>query len=125
VILAAFQFAPEPGDAARNAAAVERGLRAAAAKGAKLVALPELWPTSFAHGELKAAIASTHDAIERVRAVSRELGLVVVGSARAESGRARPLNLGHVIDRGDVLARYAKAHLFTPTHEDKGFEAGD
>ncbi|HKE00063.1 MAG TPA: nitrilase-related carbon-nitrogen hydrolase [Planctomycetota bacterium] len=125
MILAAFQFAPAPGDAARNAAAVERGLRAAAAKGARLVALPELWPTSFAYGDLKAALASTQRALESARAVSRELGLVVVGSALADSGRARPLNLGHVIDRGDVLARYAKAHLFTPTHEDKGFEAGE
>src|SRR5262245_59747253 len=120
VILAAFQFAPAPGDVARNAAAVERGLRAAAAKGARLVALPELWPTSFAYGYLKAALASTQRALESARAVSRELCLVVVGSALADSGRARPLNLGHVIDRGDVLARYAKAHLFTPTHEDKG-----
>ncbi len=125
VRVAAFQFSPVAADAERNADAVERGLREAAASGVRLVGLPELWPTSFAFGDPARAIEATDRALQRVRALSRELGLVVVGSGLAASGRERPLNLGHVVDRGDVVARYAKVHLFTPTHEDRGFEAGD
>jgi len=125
MIVAAFQFEPAPGDVSKNLASVERGLREAAARGARVVGLPEIWPTSFAYGDLPRALTETERAIQRVRELSRELGLVVVGSAIAPSGSASPLNLGHVIDGGDVVARYAKVHLFTPTHEDKGFVAGD
>jgi predicted amidohydrolase len=124
VIVAAYQFSPVPADPARNAASVERGLREAAARGAKIVGLPEMWPTSFAHGSLASALEGTERAIQRVRELSAELGLVVIGSGPADSGRDRPLNLAHVVDRGDVVARYAKVHLFTPTHEERGFEAG-
>ncbi|HKE01943.1 MAG TPA: nitrilase-related carbon-nitrogen hydrolase, partial [Planctomycetota bacterium] len=125
MIVAAFQFAPVPANPDRNADSVEKGLREAASRGARVVGLPELWPTSFAFGDVGAALAGTERALARVRALSRELGIVVVGSALAESGRERPLNLAHVVDGGEIVARYAKVHLFTPTHEDKAFEPGD
>lgn len=122
--VAAFQFAPLPADPDANARRAEEGLREAAARGARIVGLPEMWATSFAFGDAAEALAGTQRALERVRRVSRELDLVVVGSALGDSGKPRPLNLGHVIDRGELAATYAKVHLFTPTREERSFEAG-
>jgi predicted amidohydrolase len=124
VIVAAFQFAPEPENAQRNATIVERGLREAAARGARVVGLPEMWPTSFVFGPVSRALEGTAAALDRLRAVSKELHLVVVGSALGDSGREKPLNLGHVIDNGDIVSSYAKVHLFTPTREERAFSAG-
>jgi predicted amidohydrolase len=124
LIVAAFQFAPEPEDTERNWAIVERGLREAAARGARVVGLPEMWPTSFAFGEASRALARTNAVLARLRQVSKELRLVVVGSALGDSGQAKPLNLGHVLDSGDIVLSYAKVHLFTPTREERAFTAG-
>lgn len=125
VIVSAFQFAPVPGDPETNWSVVERGLREAAARGARLVGLPEMWPTSFAFGETSTALAGTNSALTRLRALSKELKLVVVGSALGESSRGAPFNLGHVIDTGEMVLEYAKVHLFTPTREERSFSPGE
>lgn len=125
VRVAAFQFDVLRGEVAANLAAVELALRLAARQEVELVVLPEMWPTSFVaevDGELLAASAA---AVERVGALSRELRLVVAGSAFAERPGAAPRNRLTVFARGERVLVYDKAHLFSPTAEDEAFSAGD
>jgi len=125
--LAAFQFDVRRGDVAHNLAEVERGLRAAAARGIELVVLPEMWPTSFvAEGDPGAWQAATDASLARVQELSRELGLCVAGSA---FGPGRPGELPRnrltLFVRGERVLQYDKLHLFSPTAEGEGFSGGE
>ena len=108
-----------------NLAGVLAGLERAAAGGARLVVLPEMWPTSFEPGAGEEALARTERALERVREASRRLALVVCGSAYGATGGPLLANRSHVIDRGEVVAWHDKVHLFSPTAEGAAFAAGE
>lgn len=125
---AAFQFDVRPLDVAANLAAVEDALSRAAANEVDLVCLPEMWPTSFPAGEGPdaALLDESERALERVRKLSGELDLFVAGSAYgpAPAGQ-RPTNRLHLFASGQIVARYDKVHLFTPTAEPESFRAGE
>jgi len=129
VRVAAFQFDVLRGEVEANLAAVELALRLAAEQGVELVVLPEMWPTSFVAEADAALLARSADAVERVGALSRELGLVVAGSAFATvpgaAQDAAPRNRLTVFARGERVLVYDKAHLFSPTAEHEAFSAGD
>jgi predicted amidohydrolase len=124
---AAFQFDVRRGDVAANLAAVERGLRDAAAAAVDLVVLPEMWPTSFvAEGDPARWVRESVAAVARVGQLSRELGLVVAGSAFGQAPASeRPRNRLTVFADGERLLEYDKLHLFSPTAEDETFSAGE
>jgi predicted amidohydrolase len=123
---AAFQFDVRRGDVAANLAAVERGLDAAAERGIELVVLPEMWPTSFvADGDPREWQRETDAALARVQELSRELDLVVAGSASGASEGRAPRNRLTVFARGERVLVYDKLHLFSPTAEAESFSAGD
>lgn len=124
--VAAYQFDVRRGEVSANLEAVEEGLRSAADRGVELCCLPEMWPTSFvADGEDSAWLAATEEALERVAELSRELELVVCGSAFGAGTEGERLrNRLHVFDRGRIVLAYDKVHLFTPTAEGEGFSAG-
>ena len=140
--VAALQFDVREGEPEANLAAVERGLRDAAERGVALVVLPELWPTSFpgSGGTSETAadpdrFAATARALERLAELTRELELVVAGSAYGppepggpgDSGDrgGLPTNRLHVFDRGALVLAYDKLHLFSPTAEGEQFRAGE
>lgn len=135
--VAALQFDVRTGDVEHNLACVERGLAAARDGGVELVCLPEMWPTSFLPAErLDAATAEASErAIARAAELSRDLGLVVCGSAYGlpggDPGRpggdpaGLPTNRLHVLERGERRRGYDKVHLFSPTAEGDAFAAGD
>lgn len=109
-----------------NLAAAIEGVRAAAEAGADLVALPEMWPTSFVPQATAADLRASDEAVESMARLSGELGVVVVGSAfAAGSADELPTNRAHVLGRGGVLASYDKVHLFSPTAEQLAFRAGE
>ncbi len=126
--VAAFQFDVRRGDVGANLAAVERGLRAASEQGVELVVLPEMWATSFVAEADAEALRETDAALERVRALSRELRLAVAGSAfGAPPTGAKdtlPRNRLTLIQDGEDLLTYDKVHLFSPTAEHLGFSGG-
>src|SRR5262245_37574154 len=123
---AALQFDVRRGDVAANLAVVERGLGAAAARGIELVVLPEMWPTSFvADGDPREWQRETDQALARVGELSRELGLVVAGSAFGASAGCAPRNRLTVFECGERVLAYDKLHLFSPTAEAESFSAGD
>jgi predicted amidohydrolase len=86
-----------------------------------------MWPTSFvAEDEPGEWLESSERALERIQGLSRELGLVVVGSALG-AGRSgeRPRNRLSVFAAGERVLVYDKLHLFSPTAEDESFSAGE
>jgi predicted amidohydrolase len=106
------------GDKARNLAVAERLVRAAAADGAELVALPEKW-NLLAAGEEMAASAEPLDgpSLGAARAWARELGIHLLAGSIAEAGdvetSCKAFNTSVLIGPGgDDLAVYRKIHMF-------------
>src|SRR5690606_5457389 len=119
---ACVQFDVRRGEVAHNLARVEAGLRAAAAQGARLAVLPEMWTTSF--GTLdEPTYRESAAAEETVTRLSAELGLAVVGSAPFRDGDAT-YNRATVVDHGTLLGEFRKIHLFSLNAEQRFHAAG-
>jgi predicted amidohydrolase len=105
------------GDKARNLTAAERLVRAAAAGGAELVALPEKW-NLLAAGEEMAAGAEPLDgpSLAAARAWAAELGIHLLAGSIAERGAepgGKAFNTSVLIGPdGEDLAAYRKIHMF-------------
>lgn len=121
---ACIQFDVRAGDVAANCAAMRAGVEEAAASGARLCVLPELWSTSFlpAFGDAVAAAAEAAEA--ELRELSRQHGLILVGST-IECAGDQVWNTAHVYDTGQRLGSYRKIHLFSPNAEHRHHAAGD
>ncbi len=105
------------GDRARNLSTAERLVRAAAADGAELVALPEKW-NLLASGEEMAAGAEALDgpSLAAARSWARELGIHLLAGSIAERGLdpgEKAFNTSVLIGPGgEDLAVYRKIHMF-------------
>jgi deaminated glutathione amidase len=102
------------GDKARNLAAAERLVRAAAADGAELIALPEKW-NLLAGGEELAAGAEPLDgpSLTAARSWARELSIHLLAGSIAERAEGRAFNTSVLIGPGgEDLATYRKIHMF-------------
>ncbi|MGN6664298.1 MAG: carbon-nitrogen hydrolase family protein [Solirubrobacterales bacterium] len=104
------------GDKARNLAAAERLVRAAAADGAELVALPEKW-NLLAGGEELVAGAEPLDgpSLAAARGWARELGIhLLAGSISEREGEGEKASNTSVLvgPDGEDLAVYRKIHMF-------------
>lgn len=112
-------------DVEGNLAAARAGVERAAALGASLVALPEMWPTSFVPMPKADVFEANDRAVASIAALSGALGITVVGSAYHVVDDPRlPRNRAHVLAEGGVLASYDKVHLFSPTAEHVAFSPG-
>jgi deaminated glutathione amidase len=103
-------------DTDRNLATADRLVRAAAAGGAQLVALPEKWSV-LGTGEQLRAGAQTLDgqAISWAREIARELGIDLLAGSIVERvpGEEKTSNTSvHVGPDGTVKATYRKLHMF-------------
>jgi predicted amidohydrolase len=118
------QFDVRLGDVDGNLRRVSRHMAHLAGQGVDLVLLPEMWSTGFANDRLASLAASTPEVLEQVRRLSRQMGLVTIGSLPEKTNRGI-FNTAHVVDQGGaVLGRYRKVHLFSPTNEDRFFVPG-
>ncbi|HEX7293644.1 MAG TPA: carbon-nitrogen hydrolase family protein [Solirubrobacterales bacterium] len=102
------------GEKARNLAAAERLVRAAAADGAELVALPEKW-NLLAGGEELLAGAEPLDGptLTAARGWARELGIHLLAGSISERGDEKAFNTSVLIGPDGVdLAVYRKIHMF-------------
>ncbi len=119
-------------DSAANLARAEQLVRAAAAKGAQIILIPELFETPYFCIEqdsrhLALAQPLEHNqAVRHFRAVTRELGIVVPVSFFERDGLAC-FNSVAIIDAGEVLGVYRKAHIPNgPGYQEKTyFSPGD
>jgi len=102
------------GDKAGNLATAERLVRAAAADGAELVALPEKW-NLLAAGEELLAGAEPLDGptLTAARGWARELGIHLLAGSISEQGGEKAFNTSVLIGSdGEDLAVYRKIHMF-------------
>jgi deaminated glutathione amidase len=101
-------------DKAANLAAAERLVRAAAADGAELVALPEKWNLLAAGEELLAGAEPLDGpSLSAARAWARELDIHLLAGSICESGGERASNTSVLIGPdGEDLATYRKIHMF-------------
>ena len=102
-------------DKDRNLEAAERLVRAAAADGAELVALPEKWNLLAAGPELLAGAEPLEGpTLTAARAWARELGIhLLAGSVSEQGPDGKAFNTSVLIGPdGEDLAAYRKIHMF-------------
>ncbi len=102
------------GEKDRNLEAAERLVRAAAADGAELVALPEKWNLLAAGDELLAGAEPLDGpSLTAARDWARELGIHLLAGSVSERGAEKAFNTSVLIDpEGEDLAVYRKIHMF-------------
>ncbi len=132
VTVAATQMACESNREA-NLARAERLVRAAAARGANVILLQELFETPYfckdhdpRHFDLALPLES-HPAVERMSALARELGVVLPVSVFERAGKAF-FNTVVVVDAdGTAVGSYRKSHIPEGPgyHEKFYFSPGD
>jgi deaminated glutathione amidase len=122
-------------DVDRNLEVAERLVRAAAADGADLIALPEKWTLLGGPDELRAGAEPLDGpSLSAVRGWARELGAHILAGSIAErvEGQNQLSNTSVLIDpSGEDLAVYRKIHMFdvevegTTYRESETEQAGD
>jgi predicted amidohydrolase len=122
-LVAALPFDVRPGEVARNFAQAVEGLERAADEGARLLALPEKWTTSFLPSFSQEIRRESDDALDRLHERAESLGVIVVGSAPGGEGE-KPFNELHVLGPSGNLRPYRKRMLFSPTGEHLQNEPG-
>ena len=102
------------GEPRANLAAADRLVREAAARGARLVLLPEKWPL-YASGEEMRRGAQPIDGpiVAWACDIAAELGIELVAGSFTERDGERIHNTSlHISPRGEIRARYRKIHMF-------------
>jgi predicted amidohydrolase len=124
--IGAWQFDVRRGAVDANLEEVERGVHAAAADGVELLALPEMWPTSFVPDvEEDDWVDASRRAVAELGSLSRSSGVALCGSAFAPGPPgALPRNRLHLYAHGELVLEFDKVHLFSPTAETMAFSAG-
>lgn len=127
VRVAACQIAIDIDDPAATRDAVVTAVAQAAARGARLVVLPELTLTGATFRDAAEAAERAEPATGAAVALFTELArrhrLVIVAGFCETSGKDRPYNSAVVVDGGEVLGVYRKTHLWD--REKDLFTAGD
>lgn len=122
------------GDVAENDREAERLLREAAAGGADLAALPEIWPAQGSRQEMHAAAEPVPGPrTDRIAAIARDHGMWIAAGSVLEADGGRVFNTNVLIDdHGEIVATYRKIHLFDveppgspPLRESTVFAPGD
>lgn len=125
--VALVQNDPRPGRVEDNLAAGFAAIGEAAAVGAEVVVLPEMWPRSFCDALVQPdGGVDWDDALSRWRALQARLGVAALGGFPRRGADGRWRNSLFAIDcDGTVVDVYDKIHLFSFMGEDKRYAAGD
>src|SRR5437868_5566727 len=130
--VAATQFACS-GNRQENLATAERLIRAAAAQGANVILIQELFETPYFckdHDQRYFALASSIEespAVKRFQALARELNVVLPASIFERAGNAFYNSVAMIDADGSVMGVYRKAHIPESPgyHEKFYFSPGD
>lgn len=119
MLVAAAQVAPRP-EHPDDTAAIEEAIRRAAARGARLIVLPELAVTGYAPRRFGSERARQETlsgpTVTTLLDLSAELEVVVVCGV-PERDVDRWWNSAVVVDSGRLVGRYRKVHLWGPEKE--------
>ena len=114
--IACGQFAPEPGDKAKNTAQMIRQATEARDVGSELILFPELVVTGYLEPEQIRPLAEplTGPAVQALGAAARDLGIAIAfGFAELQVRQGTLHNSLVVLDRqGEVAGVYRKMHLW-------------
>jgi predicted amidohydrolase len=125
------QWLPRPGDPAGNLATALDLTSRAAAKGADLVVLPELWPSGYNPATLADDVAAAAEPLAgdrgaRLGACARGLGIWLVAGSVPERADSGIYNTAILYDRtGRLAAWHRKVHLYEALGEHRVFRPGD
>jgi len=127
-VVAAAQFAPVPGRTARNLAVATELVRAAAARGARLVVLPEYAlsgydPQWVAAGAPGGGSSMPGPSIETLARVGAQAGVAIVVNDLERAGD-RLFSTSAILAAGRLIATHRKITV-TPNEENAGIAAGD
>lgn len=99
-------------------------IRHAAASGASLICFPEQFATGWDPESGRNIQDLSGSIVTGIREFAAQNRISVIGSFRQES-KTKPLNTAIVIDKdGRISATYSKIHLFSPAHEQAGYDPG-
>jgi omega-amidase len=124
ILAAALQFRVDIADVSANRERAFRLIGEAAGRGARLCVLPELWSTGFAEERLLPLSRTTPEILHELRSLAARLKVVIAGSLPERVGRGVYNTLYVVNATGIVTGEYRKAHLFSPSGEDRWFRRG-
>jgi predicted amidohydrolase len=119
--VAVVQHEPVWEDAAATCARLTPVVAAAAAGGARLVVLPEMFATGFSMRTDRTAEPEDGPTVTWMRAQAEAHDVWLLGSVpERRDDDVRPRNCCHVVaPSGDTVARYDKVHRFTHAGEDE------
>ncbi len=118
------QFNIKSGEIEQNLQAATTALVRVAKRGAQLAVLPEMWSCGYDYRNLTELAAQSPQVLERWQQTCHETRLVSVGSL-PELDEGHIYNTAYVIDRGELVGRYRKLHLFSTMLEDRFLAAGN
>jgi omega-amidase len=120
------QMAITPGQPGKNIETATAWATQAAAGGAHLLVLPELWPTGYDLAQaVRSAAALDAGPFAVMANLARAHRLHVVGTALEANPGSAPFNTAALFGPGgDLLGAYRKVHLFPPLGETEHMSAG-
>ena len=101
-------------DKNESMAAAERYIREAAAGGAQVVSLPEMWICPYANRYFKEyAEPADGPAVKLMAQLAKELGIYLIGGTIPEVEDGKYYNTAFCFDKnGEMIGRHRKVHLF-------------
>ncbi|AQQ54461.1 carbon-nitrogen family hydrolase [Planococcus lenghuensis] len=114
------------GEPETNFAHVEERMREAAANGADVIVLPEMWNTGYALTQLEELADRDGKAESFLAAFAKEHGVHIVGGSVSSKKNHGFTNTMYVVNSsGETIAEYDKAHLFGLMDEHIHLESGE
>jgi predicted amidohydrolase len=121
---AAIQFNLKLGDVDANMESALNGIERAAAAGAQIAVLPEMWSSGYDYRRLAELSDRTPEVLERLCAVSKANDIILVGSL-PEKQNDILYNMATVIEDGSIKGSYRKLHMFSTMGEDRFLSPGN
>jgi len=121
---ASIQFNISLGYIDANLDTVRAALRRVAQRGSQLAVLPEMWSCGYDYRNMAELAKETPRVLQELQEECRKLNIVTVGSLPELDGDTI-YNTAYVVDKGELVGRYRKLHLFSTMREDQFLGAGE
>lgn len=110
---------------AKNLEKARRLIGEAAADGARVVALPEMFATGFSMDAVRFAEPLPGPGSDALAEIARANDVWVIGTG-IESAEPRPFNVAFALSpKGELVASYRKIHPFSFSTENEHYQGGD